>query len=83
VVAVDCHCQADHDWYMSNRTQPDQNQPWYHLLMDAAATCTYAAECNLEEDRTGDPVDHPLINQFFTGFAQGRYQRNDHPWQGW
>jgi len=83
VVAVDCRCLAEHDWYMSNRSQPDQNQPWYHLLVDGSATSTYAAECNLEVDKSGEPVDHPLIHQFFDGFSAGCHCRNDRPWQGW
>ena len=83
IVAVDPRCQADAQWYMSNRSQPDQNQPWYHVLVDGAATATYSAQCNLETDPTGDPVDHPLVEQFFDGYSKGRYQRNDMVWSGW
>ena len=83
VVAVDPRCLADHQWYTSNRTQPDQNQPWYHVLVDGGATTTYAAESNLEADVSGEPVDHPLVNEFFAAFDDGCYVRNDHPWPGW
>ena len=83
VAAVDIRCQADHEWYMSNRTQPDQNQPWYHVLVDGTATTTYAAENNLTDDPSSEPVDHPLVADYFTGFIDGRYERNDRPWQGW
>ena len=83
VVAVDARCQADHQWYMSNRTQPDQNQPWYHVLVDGAATATYAAESNLAADPSGDPIDHPLVGEFFYEMSNGRYVRNEQPWQGW
>ena len=83
VAAVDLRCNADHQWYMSNLTQPDQNQPWYHVLVDATATTSYAAEVNLEPDLSGDPVDHPLIHEYFDGLHSGCYQRNNRPWHGW
>ena len=83
VVAVDPRCLADDQWYMSNRTQPDQNQPWYHVLVDGAATTCYAAESNLEADTSCEPIDHPLVDEFFSGISNGRYKRNDRPWRGW
>jgi heat shock protein HspQ len=83
VVAVDPRCLADHDWYNSNRTQPDQNQPWYHVLVDGSASTTYAAESNLDRDESGEPVDHPLLAQFFDRTCDGRYVRNERPWHGW
>ena len=83
IVAVDSRCQADAEWYLSNRTQPDQNQPWYHVLVDGAATATYAAQCNLESDPGCEPVDHPLVEQFFDGYSGGRYRRNETEWNGW
>lgn len=83
IAAVDLRCRADHQWYVSNRTQPDQNQPWYHVLVDGAATTTYAAEENLAADPSVDPIDHPLLSAFFERLADGGYVRNDRPWQGW
>ena len=83
VVAADLRCRADHDWYIANRTQPDQNQPWYHVLVDGSASTTYAAESSLESDDSQDPIDHPLVSQFFYRECNGRYVRNDQPWKGW
>ncbi len=83
IVSADPRCQAEADWYTNNRTQPDQNQPWYHVLVDGTPTATYAAQSNLEADPSGEPVDHPLLREFFDGLADGQYQRNDRPWQGW
>ena len=83
VVGSDPRCVADDDWYYRNRSQPGRNQPWYHVLVDSAATTTYAAQCNLETDLAGEPVDHPLVEQFFDGFIEGRYQRNETVWNGW
>lgn len=83
IVSVDSHCQADDQWYYSNRTQPDQNQAWYHVLVDRTGGVTYVAESNLREDDRTAEIEHPLVPLFFDGFCQGCYQRNDRPWQGW
>ncbi|MEM6655682.1 MAG: heat shock protein HspQ [Planctomycetota bacterium] len=83
VVAVDPRCQANSDWYLSNRTQPDQNQPWCHVLVDGGGTTTYAAQSNLDEDSSAEPIDHPLVAEFFSEFTCGRYRRNDREWLGW
>ena len=80
VVAVDSECQADEAWYQSNVTQPDRDQPWYHVLVDSTATNTYAAAENLSADPTKAPVDHPLVAVFFSSFVSGKYVRNDTPW---
>ena len=83
VVAFDARCMANAQWYLKNRTQPDQNQPWYHLLVDGQATCTYAAQSNLQTDDSGEPIEHPLVPEYFSEFSNGQYQRNERPWQGW
>jgi heat shock protein HspQ len=83
VVAFDACCRADDAWYGANRTQPDRNQPWYHVLVDGAAHATYAAQENLERDPAGRPVEHPLVSRFFSAFQHGAYVRNDEPWPAW
>ncbi len=70
IVAVDSRCQADEQWYMRNRTQPNLNQPWYHVLVDGQATTTYAAETSLQADPSAEPIDHPLVEVFFDGFER-------------
>ena len=80
VVSVDGHCKADPTWYMSNKSQPDRNQPWYHVLIDGSTTVTYPAEENLLADTSGLPVNHPLVPAFFSGFENGVYVRNDVSW---
>jgi len=84
VVAIDPCCRANDSWYESNRTQPDREQPWYHVLVDGSSTTTYVAESNLEPDETGEPIAHPLLEHFFKEFADGHYvRREDQPWPGW
>ena len=80
VVDFDMRCLADEDWYHGNRTRPDREQPWYHVLVDGSTATTYAAQENLEPDHSPDPVEHPLVEHFFTSFGSGRYTRNDRTW---
>lgn len=82
VVHRDECCQADEAWYKKNQTQPDRNQPWYHVLVDGSSVCTYAAAENLVPDASELPVEHPFLWHFFDGFSGGCYDRNDMPWPG-
>ena len=73
VVAVDPECQANQAWYESNRTQPDLCQPWYHVLVHQSLHSTYVAERNLEPDKSASPIRHPMLDNFFSRFENGRY----------
>ena len=81
IVDFDHSCEAEQEWYQSNQTQPEQAQPWYHILVDGNQHVTYVAQSNLQPDQTGRPVVHPLLNLFFYGLDEGenRYLRNDVP----
>ena len=80
VVSVDGQCQASEGWYQANQTQPDRDQPWYHVLVHGSEMATYPAESSLEADDTDEPVVHPLVEAFFSSFVEGRHVRNDTPW---
>jgi heat shock protein HspQ len=80
VVDFDPFCRAPEQWYQSNATQPDKNQPWYHVLVHGSRTVTYAAQSSLLPDDTCKPVDHPLVEKFFEQFNGEFYVRNDVPW---
>jgi heat shock protein HspQ len=82
IVEFDSTCQASEDWYQSNQTQPDRNQPWYHILVDGSQQVTYVAQSNLSYDSSGDPVVHGMINLFFSEYDQknNKYTRNNTPW---
>jgi heat shock protein HspQ len=43
------------------------------VLVSGAEHTTYVAERNLEADQSGEAVRHPLLGDFFSGFAAGRY----------
>lgn len=83
VVDFDVCCQAPDRWYENNRTQPDRDRPWYHVLVDGSETATYAAEENLLPADDHQPVHHPLVPAFFEAFSEGRYERNSEAWPGW
>lgn len=82
VVAADATCRADEGWYRSNRTQPERDQPWYHVLVHDSPHTTYAAQTSLARDPLGGPVRHALVERFFSEFRDGYHVRNDRPWPG-
>jgi heat shock protein HspQ len=82
VVAVDTSCRAPDEWYENNRTQPDRDQPWYHVLVHDGDHVTYAAQTSLLPDESMDEIRHPYAEHFFDGFDEGRYRRNARPWPG-
>ena len=83
VVAVDPRCMAADAWYFSNRTQPEREQPWYHVLVDGGRSVTYTAQTSLVADSQGGEISHPLLAKFFDVFQGGHYLRNSHGWAGW
>lgn len=80
VVAADPVCRASAAWYAANRTQPDREQPWYHVLVHGAAHSTYAAQTSLTAEPDPQPVEHPLVAIFFERYESGRHVRNHEPW---
>lgn len=80
VVALDHTCQATAAWYENNRTQPDRDQPWYHVLVHNSDQTTYAAQTSLEADDSEEDINHPWVKDFFTDFHDGQYIRNNRPW---
>lgn len=72
---VDPVFMGTEEWYQQMaRSRPPKDRPWYHVLVHDAVHTTYVAERNLEADGAGEPVRHPLLGEFFTGFAEGRYR---------
>ena len=74
IVTHDIECQAGEKWYLSNKTQPPRNQPWYHVLVDqSGGLSTYVAQSNLELDSNSNPIDHPRLTNYFSEFKNGVY----------
>jgi heat shock protein HspQ len=75
VYDVDPEFMLSERWYEQvARSRPPKDEPWYRVLVHNATQETYVAERNLEPDRSGEPVAHPLIGTLFGGFEQGRYR---------
>lgn len=80
VVEYDLEFRGEESWYLSNRSQPDKNQPWYNVLVDGTEQVTYAAQTSLEVDPDVERVMHPLVPVFFSSFEHGCYWRNGRAW---
>lgn len=82
VVEGDPSCRADESWHRHDTPRPEREQPWYYVLVHGTTHVTYTAQASLQPDGTREPVIHPFIPHFFSGFQEGRYVRNDRPWLG-
>ena len=76
IVDVDATFQGTEEWYeQMAKSRPPRDEPWYHVLVDEAQHTTYVAERNLKSDELNDPINHPLLDHFFSDFRDGRYIR--------
>ncbi len=77
IIDVDQNFQASEEWYEAvAKSRPPKNRPWYHVLVHQSEQSTYVAEQNLESDDSVEPIDHPMLENFFSKFDNGRYIRN-------
>jgi len=75
IVDVDPEFQGTEEWYENvARSQPPKNEPWYHVLVHDGSHETYVAERNMVLDHSNEPVNHPLVDEFFDGFGEGSYR---------
>lgn len=82
VVDRDLQCQASTEWYERNRTRPDREQPWYHVLVHGSDAVTYAAQTSLLPEDSSEAIRHALVPHFFEARDDGHYVRNDKAWPG-
>ena len=65
------------EWYDSipEDVRPIKDQPFYHLYAenDESEYVAYVSEQNLLEDKTGEPISHPQVDEVFIRNAQGNY----------
>ena len=74
VIGVDPQFAGTDEWYETvARSRPPKDRPWYHVLPHGAAHQTYVADRNLQPDQTGHPIEHPMVEVYFTHFVGGRY----------
>lgn len=78
IVDVDQKFQGTEEWYeIVAKSRPPKDKPWYHVLVHGSDHSTYVAEQNLEPDDSDDPISHPMLEQFFSKFVDGKYVRSD------
>lgn len=78
IVDVDPVFQGTEEWYQAvAKSRPPKDKPWYHVLVDGSNQSTYVAERNLELDSETAPINHPMVEHFFSGFENGKYVRID------
>jgi heat shock protein HspQ len=55
--------------------RPRKDQPFYHLLAENETSyyVAYVSQQNLLEDTSGEPVDHPEVQTYFTEFRGNHY----------
>ncbi|MES9993339.1 MAG: heat shock protein HspQ [Candidatus Thiodiazotropha sp.] len=74
IVDVDAEFMLSDEWYdQVARSRPPKDQPWYRVLVHSSNNETYVAERNLTHDTNFEPVEHPLLKEFFDDFIDGRY----------
>lgn len=77
VFDVDPEFSNSEEWYedLPEDGRPTRDQPYYHLLAENEATfyIAYVPEQNLIPDGSGEPVEHPEIDEMFGEFSNGRY----------
>ena len=76
IVDVDQNFQGTDEWYEAvAKSRPPKNKPWYHVLIHDSDHSTYVAEQNLAPDDSYEPINHPMLDYFFSKFDKGRYVR--------
>ncbi|HSH43715.1 MAG TPA: heat shock protein HspQ [Arenicellales bacterium] len=82
VFDVDPEFSNSEEWYQSipEDIRPEKDQPFYHLLAEnqESAYVAYVSEQNLLPDHSGEPIEHPQIDELFVRDADGRYVARDH-----
>ena len=79
IIDVDPEFLGQEEWYQAMaRSRPPKDEPWYRVLVHDTGRETYVAERNLQEDDSNEPINHPLLGEFFTQFERGHYQSGRH-----
>ncbi|MCP5080486.1 MAG: heat shock protein HspQ [Alphaproteobacteria bacterium] len=69
---VDPTFSNSEEWWESipEEVRPERDQPFYHLLAEneEAEYIAYVSEQNLLVDRSGEPVRHPEVGDYFAEY---------------
>ncbi|MEN8180265.1 MAG: heat shock protein HspQ [Pseudomonadota bacterium] len=62
------------EWYEAvAKSRPPKDEPWYRVLVSDSDQETYVAQRNLEADSSGEAINHPAVDEHFSGFNNGLY----------
>ena len=74
IIDVDAEFEGTEEWYQQVAlSRPPKDKPWYHVLVHNSEQMTYVAERHLEADSSAEAINHPAIEMYFDGFANGVY----------
>ena len=67
IFGVDAEFALSDEWYdRVAQSRPPKDAPWYHVLVHGSSKTTYVAERNLVPAADRGPIEHPLLDTFFT-----------------
>lgn len=79
VVDYDLYCVREQP-VVDEEDKPDNNQPWYKVLIHQTDKSLYVPHAQLIQDNSKEEFSHPLVSYFFDRSQDGIYLRNDIPW---
>ena len=82
IVDVDPEFSNTEEWYQSIPVEirPSRQQPYYHLMAENTETfyTAYVSQQNLVGDGENGPLEHPDLEEIFSGMDHGKYHlRNE------
>ena len=82
IVDVDPEFSNTEEWYQSipAEIRPSRKQPYYHLMAENTETfyTAYVSQQNLVDDGENGPLEHPDLEEIFSGMDKGKYHlRNE------
>lgn len=78
ILDVDPVYTGTDEWYKKVAvSRPPKDKPWYYVLVEGSDQQRYVAERHLEQDHTGEPVNHPMVEKLFSEFDNGMYTNKD------
>ena len=79
---VDPEFNNTEEWYQSipAAIRPKKDQPFYHVFAenDQVFYSAYVSQQNLVDDGENGPLEHPDLDEIFSGMKKGKYHlRNE------
>ena len=75
---VDPEFANTEEWWnaIPEEVRPRKDQPFYHLLAENETSyyVAYVSEQNLLPDTSGEPVEHPEVDEMFGDLDGGQYE---------